>query len=96
MPRAEAEALFNIIAAEGVFWPSSPAPGLIQIVFTARSIDPLIQIDAMGSYRRGEETCGDLDCLITRDPSDGKTHAGECHRGYRDDIGLTLAIRYRC
>jgi DNA polymerase/3'-5' exonuclease PolX len=31
----------------------------------------------MGSYRRGEETSGDLDILISRDPSDGGTHSGQ-------------------
>ena len=30
----------------------------------------------MGSYRRGQEDSGDVDILITRDPSDGLTHAG--------------------
>lgn len=30
----------------------------------------------MGSYRRGEANSGDIDILITRDPSDGKTHQG--------------------
>lgn len=33
-----------------------------------------LKVEAMGSYRRGEETSGDLDILITRDPSDGKDH----------------------
>lgn len=30
----------------------------------------------MGSYRRGQESSGDVDILITRDTSDGITHAG--------------------
>lgn len=34
-------------------------------------------IEAMGSYRRGEAASGDLDILITRDPSDGKDHRRE-------------------
>ncbi|KAJ9103152.1 hypothetical protein QFC21_002574 [Naganishia friedmannii] len=33
-------------------------------------------VEAMGSYRRGEATCGDLDILITRDPSCGKEYKG--------------------
>jgi DNA polymerase lambda len=30
----------------------------------------------MGSYRRGAKDSGDVDFLITRDDSDGRTHAG--------------------
>lgn len=39
-------------------------------------IDPKIEIEIMGSYRRGAETSGDVDFLITRDDSDGSNHAG--------------------
>lgn len=39
-----------------------------------------LKIEAMGSYRRGEETSGDLDILITRDPSDGKDHTRKLNR----------------
>ncbi|BGP30424.1 hypothetical protein JCM10296v2_002178 [Rhodotorula toruloides] len=42
----------------------------------AYKIDPKLQVWCMGSYRRGAETCGDIDLIITRDPSDGKTHEG--------------------
>lgn len=42
----------------------------------AVDIDPDLFIDVMGSYRRGQETSGDVDFLITRDPSDGRSHAG--------------------
>ncbi|KAL4263453.1 DNA polymerase beta [Pleurotus pulmonarius] len=42
----------------------------------ALSIDPDLFVDIMGSYRRGKATCGDIDILITRNPADGKTHAG--------------------
>lgn len=38
--------------------------------------DEGLQVEAMGSYRRGEETCGDLDILITRDPTTGKDYKG--------------------
>lgn len=34
----------------------------------------------MGSYRRGQETSGDVDFLITRDPTDGATHANVLKR----------------
>lgn len=30
----------------------------------------------MGSYRRGALNSGDIDLLITRNPSDGKDHKG--------------------
>jgi DNA polymerase lambda len=42
----------------------------------ALSLDKDIWIDVMGSYRRGAETSGDVDMLITRDTADGKDHAG--------------------
>ncbi|GAA5834697.1 hypothetical protein JCM9279_007085 [Rhodotorula babjevae] len=43
----------------------------------ARKIDPELQVDCMGSWRRGAESSGDIDLLVTRDPSkDGKTHEG--------------------
>ncbi|KAJ8690503.1 hypothetical protein PTI98_011928 [Pleurotus ostreatus] len=42
----------------------------------ALNIDPDLFVDIMGSYRRGKSTCGDIDILITRNPADGKTHAG--------------------
>lgn len=42
----------------------------------AYNIDPKLQVWCMGSYRRGAETCGDIDLIVTRDPSDGKTHEG--------------------
>jgi DNA polymerase lambda len=42
----------------------------------AQSLDKNLWIDVMGSYRRGAETSGDVDFLITRDTADGKDHAG--------------------
>lgn len=47
-----------------------------QIRDVALSIDKTLILDIMGSYRRGQETCGDLDILLTRSDNDGKTHAG--------------------
>jgi len=42
----------------------------------AQKIDSKLWIEIMGSYRRGQETSGDVDFLITRDTADGLTHAG--------------------
>lgn len=47
----------------------------------ALAIDPMLWIEIMGSYRRGQETSGDVDFLITRDPhGDGITHANVLKR----------------
>jgi len=42
----------------------------------AHEIDKSLILDIMGSYRRGQETCGDIDILLTRADEDRKTHAG--------------------
>ncbi|KAG9308110.1 hypothetical protein JVU11DRAFT_12542 [Chiua virens] len=42
----------------------------------AFSIDDKLFIEIMGSYRRGKADCGDIDILITRPTTDGKTHQG--------------------
>ncbi|KAH8114995.1 Nucleotidyltransferase [Phellopilus nigrolimitatus] len=46
----------------------------------ALEIDPRLFIQIMGSYRRGKDTCGDIDILITRPIDDGKTHQGVLRR----------------
>ncbi|THH03700.1 hypothetical protein EW145_g6078 [Phellinidium pouzarii] len=46
----------------------------------ALKIDPRLFIEIMGSYRRGKETCGDIDILITRPTDDGRTHRGVLRR----------------
>ncbi|GAA97279.1 hypothetical protein E5Q_03957 [Mixia osmundae IAM 14324] len=43
---------------------------------TCRRVDLRTQVHLMGSYRRGQPTCGDIDILVTRDTRDGRTHAG--------------------
>ncbi|KAI0686927.1 Nucleotidyltransferase, partial [Cytidiella melzeri] len=60
MPRNEAKEIFGIIKE------------------IALRMDPHLFIEIMGSYRRrvGKDTCGDIDILITRPTSDGKTHVG--------------------
>ncbi|KAF8513529.1 hypothetical protein JB92DRAFT_2923156 [Gautieria morchelliformis] len=42
----------------------------------ALGLDAKLSLDIMGSFRRGKETCGDIDILLTRDTGDGRTHAG--------------------
>ena len=42
----------------------------------ALAIDPKIDIEIMGSYRRGAENSGDVDFLITRNDADGLDHSG--------------------
>lgn len=42
----------------------------------AMAIDSKLWIEIMGSYRRGQETSGDVDFLITRDTEGGGSHAG--------------------
>ncbi|KWU41429.1 hypothetical protein RHOSPDRAFT_10727, partial [Rhodotorula sp. JG-1b] len=48
-------------------------------------IDPKVQIECMGSYRRGAKSSGDIDLLVTRDTtsSTGKTHAGHIAKLWR-------------
>ncbi|KAI0799730.1 Nucleotidyltransferase [Irpex lacteus] len=57
--------------------PRNEAKEIFGIIKTiALQMDPHLFIEIMGSYRRGKETCGDIDILITRPTSDGKTHVG--------------------
>ncbi|KAG8970139.1 hypothetical protein FRC03_011157 [Tulasnella sp. 419] len=51
----------------------------------ALSIDPMLWVEIMGSYRRGCSDCGDVDILITR-----PTHDGQTHRGLLNKILLCL------
>ncbi|OXH27539.1 DNA polymerase lambda subunit [Cryptococcus neoformans] len=46
------------------------------IKLEAKTVDEKLWVEIMGSYRRGSETSGDVDILITRDDTDGKTHKG--------------------
>ncbi|KAJ7123756.1 hypothetical protein C8R44DRAFT_620870 [Mycena epipterygia] len=61
--------------------PREEAKALFELIKPiALSIDPKLEIQIMGSYRRGKADCGDIDIMITRCPDDGKTHAGILHR----------------
>lgn len=46
------------------------------IKLEAKTVDEKLWVEIMGSYRRGSETSGDVDILITRDDADGKSHKG--------------------
>ncbi|EMD30953.1 hypothetical protein CERSUDRAFT_163631, partial [Gelatoporia subvermispora B] len=46
----------------------------------ALRLDPQLFIAILGSYRRCEPDCGDIDILITRLTDDGKTHRGLLRR----------------
>jgi DNA polymerase lambda len=50
--------------------------GYAELAESGLSLDPTLSIEIMGSYRRGAADSGDVDILITRDTSDGLTHAG--------------------
>ncbi|KAG6331664.1 hypothetical protein ID866_7425 [Astraeus odoratus] len=74
MPREEAERIFNMIKSIGTSVSVLRAVGADGSV--ALDIDDNLFIEIMGSFRRGKADCGDIDILITRPISDGKTHAG--------------------
>ncbi|GBE86849.1 hypothetical protein SCP_1000910 [Sparassis crispa] len=57
--------------------PRSEAAAIFEIIKPiARSIDPNLVIEIMGSFRRGKADCGDIDILITRPTADGGNHRG--------------------
>ncbi|KAK7055517.1 DNA polymerase lambda [Favolaschia claudopus] len=60
--------------------PREEAQALFDIIKPiALEIDPKLEVHIMGSFRRGKKDCGDIDIMITRCPSDGRTHAGILH-----------------
>ncbi len=50
-----------------------------RVIGVARRVDPALVVRAMGSYRRGEETSGDVDLLVWREAA--------ASDGARDDAG---------
>ncbi|GAA5905344.1 type-X family DNA polymerase [Sporobolomyces salmoneus] len=65
--------------------PRAEVTELYKIVLDASTqVDPKLQVECMGSYRRGQANSGDIDILVTRDPSeDGKTHSGAIGKMYK-------------
>ncbi|GAA6059307.1 hypothetical protein JCM10212_005887 [Sporobolomyces blumeae] len=64
--------------------PRDEVTKLYEVVLrAARDVDPKLIVECMGSYRRGQADSGDIDILVTRDPSDGKTHSGAIGKMYR-------------
>ncbi|GAA5851288.1 hypothetical protein JCM3766R1_006052 [Sporobolomyces carnicolor] len=54
------------------------------VLQASRAVDPKLQVECMGSYRRGQPNSGDIDILVTRDPTeDGKTHSGAIAKIYK-------------
>lgn len=49
------------------------------------SINPGLEVVTCGSYRRGRETCGDVDCLVTHPD-------GISHKGVFQQVSLTKPI----
>jgi DNA polymerase lambda len=47
---------------------------------SALSIDHYLIVECMGSFRRGQPDCGDIDILVTRSTDDGKDHSGLVQR----------------
>lgn len=58
MPRAEAQAIHELVAELG------------------RRVDKRAIFTIMGSYRRGQKDCGDVDILVSRPTADGRDHRG--------------------
>ncbi|TKA57438.1 hypothetical protein B0A53_00667 [Rhodotorula sp. CCFEE 5036] len=61
----------------------------------SEKIDPKVQIECMGSYRRGAKDSGDIDLLVTRErtSSNSKTHASHIAKLWRamERAGIAVA-----
>ncbi|GAA5866581.1 hypothetical protein JCM3774_004020 [Rhodotorula dairenensis] len=61
----------------------------------SKKIDPQVQIECMGSYRRGAKDSGDVDLLVTRETTSpaSKTHYGHIAKLWRamDRAGIAVA-----
>ncbi|TFK73093.1 hypothetical protein BDN72DRAFT_762389 [Pluteus cervinus] len=74
--------------------PRSEAKAIFELIKPiALEIDPGLFVEIMGSYRRGKADCGDIDILITRNPDDGRSHAGKSATEHRILRRLFPALR---
>ncbi|KAG9101063.1 hypothetical protein FRC06_003406 [Ceratobasidium sp. 370] len=95
MPRREAAEIFERIKAVG----ESPACAVYLVTWfsttfmmlLALELDPELDIEIMGSFRRGKLTCGDIDILITKPTADGGSHRGKQLRFLRRLIPVLRA-----
>lgn len=46
------------------------------VMEVAASIDPALQLEIMGSYRRGAKDCGDIDIMVTKEGADAYQLSG--------------------
>lgn len=81
IPRAEVTALYERVKRLCELVPAASIVCLTSSDLSsasAKKIDPEVQIECMGSYRRGAKDSGDIDLLVTREPTNptGKTHYG--------------------
>jgi DNA polymerase lambda len=50
---------------------------VFQVEIAALSVEPKLNVELCGSYRRGKTTCGDVDILITK-PDNARTDILPC------------------
>ncbi|KAH9476829.1 DNA polymerase lambda [Psilocybe cubensis] len=79
MPRTETKHIYDLIRPIGDIHIYGDVVKLLTKP-AALSIDSILFVELMGSYRRGKTTCGDIDILITRPTDDGLTHRGVLSR----------------
>ncbi|KAH9443440.1 hypothetical protein Pst134EA_031233 [Puccinia striiformis f. sp. tritici] len=54
-----------------------------QVNKAAVRVDPKLKVLLMGSYCRGEESCGNIEVIVTRNNSDGQTYHDSMSRLYK-------------
>lgn len=59
-----------------------------------RPLDSKLQIQIVGSYRRGAESCGDIDVLLAHANFDAKAHANKQFGTYIKDVVAALSAQH--